>query len=130
MALDTLTSRISGSYINSDTNLPLMFRSTVLKNVANHVGTAGLNYYGYNLYNPNTVDVFLKMYNTLAAPTVGADTVTETIQVAAGCSVVLRGSDIMYRFTSGLWVAFTTGVSDVDNTAPTTGCLTQIFYKE
>lgn len=130
MPLDSSTNRIVPSYVNSAVNLPLTFRNGFLKNIPVQVGTGELNFYGYNLYNPNTVSVYLKTYDKATAPTVGADNVVEMFQVPAGGSVVLRGTDIMQHFSLGMWIAFTTGSSDVDNTAPASNCFAQIFYKQ
>lgn len=126
--MDVLTTRITGAYINSKVNLPLLGRWTGLKNVPLQIGSGALNFYGYNLYNANTVDIFLKLYDSSSPPTVGSDTVIETIHVPAGSSAVLKGVDIQHHFESGLWVAFTTGVADTDSGAPAVGSLCQIVY--
>lgn len=111
--------------------LPARFRNPALKNVPAQVGTPErINIFNYSIYNPNAVDCFLKMYDSVAAPTVGVTTPIcgTPIWIAANSQAVLYGTDVYAYCILGLWVAVTTSYLDTDNTAPATGLMVSINY--
>lgn len=102
-----------------------------LSNAPVLIGSVGQNdLYGYNIYNPNAVDVFVKFYNKATAPVVGTDIPFWILQVSTLGSVVLIGSDIICRFPLGMHVAAVTGYLDTDTTAPTTPLYALINYNQ
>jgi len=122
--------RVAKAYVHDNTNPPLIFRSTTVDEVPEQIGAdIGLNIYGYNIYNPNIVDVFVRLYSNSVSPTVGTTAIMETIQVPAGGSVVLKGTDILFTLASKGWVAATTGYLDTDIAAPALDLICEITYK-
>jgi hypothetical protein len=120
--------RTVAAYTTDALNTVIIYRNETLKATPVTVGSTP-NLYGYNCYNPNTVDVFLKFFNYPITPPVGAVPVTYLVHVAAGQSVVLTGADLLFRFDIKLWMAVTTGPLATDFTAPANGLIVQIFYK-
>ncbi len=93
-------------------------------------GLQPLNFYGYNIINPNASDdVFVKLYDTPDVPVVGTDIPVWVIQVPKGGSVVLIGAEVIRNFENGLWLAAVTGYQDSDNTAPANDLLAFVHYK-
>jgi hypothetical protein len=126
--------RVAKAYVHDTTNKPILFRSTTVDEVPEQIPVVlfdvnGMNIYGYNIYNPNGVDVFVRIYDKATTPTVGTDTITETIQVPAGGSVVLKGTDVLFTITTKGWVAATTGYLDNNTTAPGLDLICEITYK-
>lgn len=123
--------RYSSAYVGDSSNVPLSFRSTTIDELPEQIGSAtGLNIYGYNFLNPNTIDAYVRIYSKSSSPTVGTDAITDTIQVPAGQSVVLKGADILYRIDSKSWIAATTGYLDTDTTSPVLDLICQVMYKQ
>jgi hypothetical protein len=110
--------RVIKSY-SDQTSDSVVTEKTDLNSTPLQLGTGAIYLYGYNLYNPNAVDVFLKIWNSSAAPTLGV-TVPDfgPFQIPALGSVVLMGTDIIYRASDGMWFAVTTAADDLDTGAP------------
>jgi len=82
--------------------------------------------YGYHIYNPNTTDVFVQMWDLASASvTVGSTAPTLCLWVAAGGALdALFAKPI--AFAVALTVAATTTAAG--STAPSTGLMTNLFY--
>lgn len=121
--------RTQRAFINDDTVRPNQYRNNNLLNTPQKVVDTllqGLNIFGYNFINPNSIDGFVKIYDGM--PTVGVDTPLSTIQVPANGSVVLKGADVLYGTTNDCWIAAVTGSADSNNTAPALGLIVEIVY--
>lgn len=123
-----LFKRIVAAFVNDGLNYPTTYRADGLI-VMDQVGGTNQTLYGWNLYNPNGVDVFLKFFNKATPPVLGTDLPALTVPVPSLDSVVLFGSDQMQYFNLGMWVAVTTGYDDLNTSAPVIGLLAQIQYK-
>ena len=85
----------------------------------------------WNLINPNTSGVFLKLYDaaTAGAVTVGTTAVKSTLFIpGSGTSVLANLENYQLGFQDGIVVAVTTGIADSDTTAPSTGAYVEIQY--
>lgn len=115
---------------------PLNVQKLRYQNLTNTIWFAkrgALTMVSYNIVNPNSVDVFVKLYdsNNDPAPVVGTTEPFETIQVAANGSVVLYDTLVgLYDFENGICAAVTTGIADSNTTVPSLFVLFQIGVKE
>ena len=129
MSADILTTRVIGSYLFTNLNQAHITRWTLSNRTPLLIGSSGpLTWYGYNLYNPNTYDVFLKAYN--GVPIVGSSNVILTIPIPAGSPVVLMGTDPIYHFDTSMYTAVTKFIDDTDDTAVSVGVMVQMFSKQ
>jgi hypothetical protein len=124
---DYLISRFAPVYVGTGDNAPLRFKANV-GIPGSLVSASPISFFGYNIYNPNSEDCFLKMYDN-EGPTVGVTSVTLMIHVPGLSSVVLIGTDVIYRFESALVIAATTAYNDGSNVAPAIDLYTFIFYR-
>jgi len=110
---------------------PSSFRSaTVDETAAQAVKASAGTLYGYNLYNPNTYSVFVKLYNTAAGSVaVGTTAVVQTIQIPAFGSVVIKQDKPIMNFSTAIAIAATKLYTDADTTAIATDVLAQVYYK-
>lgn len=115
----------------SATTAPTAFRATNLdETVSQAVKASAGNLYGWNFYNPNSYDVFVKFYNTAqGSTTVGTTAVVETIQVPSLGSVVIKEDTPIKSFSTAITVAATKLVADADTTAITADVFAHIYYK-
>lgn len=103
------------------------FRNTALSNTATSVKASSGNIYYYHVYNVNSADAFLQIYNVASGSvTVGTTTPDLTLSVPAGG--VLDGSldSSPYSFSTAITVAATTTITG--GTAPSTGLLVALGY--
>ena len=71
--------------------------------------------------------IFLKFYDSTAAPTVGTTTPTLTIPFGIGATLV--ATDLNVRFANGIWIACVTTVADAGSTAvDANDMVVNIFY--
>lgn len=128
--IDTDTGAISTA-LGVTATAPTSFRSaTVDETAAQAVKAAAGTLYGFNIYNPNAYDVFVKLYNTAAASVVVGTTATvQTIQVPAVGSVYVKQDQPIQAFATAIAVAATKLYADSDTTALDTDALVQLFYK-
>lgn len=99
--------------------------STNLKPVKQY----GANLKGGLLINTNAAARYVKLYESVDAPTVGTTTPAITIEVPASSQVPLTWSDGI-NFSETMWVATTTGVADSDTGAVGAGDLyVQLFVE-
>lgn len=117
--------------------LPLSFRNQNVGVTPVKVNTTatGVEVYGWRLINLNTGLVYLKLYDTVAAPTVGTTVPVAIIPIfASGVSEMELMSQNLNRyvprefFQNNFWIACTTGIADTDTTAPSTGLDVQMKY--
>ena len=91
------------------------------------VKTCGGLLKGWNILNTNAAARYVKLYDTMAPPTVGTDAPALTIQIPATSSDNLSTPD-GWKFDKGIYFATTTGVADSDTAAVGAGDLIiQIF---
>ena len=112
-------------------NAPSTVRFTDLDETPAQVVKASAgNVYGWNFYNPNAYDVFVKLYNTAAASvTVGTTAIVETIQVPSLGSVVIKESTPIKSFSTAIAIAATKLVADNDTTALDADVFAHVYYK-
>lgn len=103
------------------------YRNTALSATKQTVVAAATTLWGVNLINPNTVPVYLKLYNALVGDvTVGTTAPAMTIAVPAGDGVTpgiffaRPGSVAIRAFSTGLTAAVVTGLADSSTAAPAT----------
>ena len=110
---------------------PTVFRSTAVDETAGvAVKAAAGDVYGWNLYNPNTYDVFVKFYDTAqGSVVVGTTAIVETVQVPAQGSVVIKQDAPIHTFATAITIAATKLVADADATAITSDVFAQVYYK-
>lgn len=101
---------------------------TELRNVAVAVkGSAG-RVYGYHIFNPNTVDSFVKLYDVAqGSVTVGSTTSTALLWIPAGGALDTgAGLTIPLTFGTAITIAATTNITGGGN--PTLGLVSNIYY--
>jgi len=106
------------------------YREVALSSTALLVNTGSCVLVGWNLINPNTSNVYVKLYNSVSNPDpVMGDTPVRTLLVPASGTVFLSNEDkFQLNFPLGMWVVCVTGIADDDVAAPVTGCYTEILY--
>ncbi len=121
-----LIKRIAKAFVNDNTNIPLIFRDNAIVDTPVQISLlTTINIYGYNIYNPNTVDCFVRLYTDPA----GVATIFTTIHVPAQASVVLKGTDILFNVNTICWVAATSTYPDSSSVPPAAGLIVEITYK-
>jgi hypothetical protein len=112
------------------------YREPALSNLPQRVKCAFTRVYGWVLYNPNIVPVFLKLYNQLVSDVeVGTTEPALTLCIPPGTTdtpgIYIQNPDIVpfHDFSEALSVAVTTGLSDDSTTAPATPVHVHIKYK-
>lgn len=105
--------------------------ATVDHSAAKVVKASAGNLFGWNLYNPNTYDVYVKFYNTAAASVViGTTPVVKMIQVPSAGSVVETSSSLpLQAFTTAISMAATRLPATSDATAIASAVIAEISYK-
>lgn len=114
------------AFVNDNLNYPKTFKDNL---IANNIEDGPITLYGWNLYNPNSVDVFFKFFNSGIEPILGTAIPVLTIQIPATGSVVFFGSDQYMYFSLKMWVHVTTGYLDDSTEEPPLGVIAQIQYK-
>lgn len=104
------------------------FRNTGVTNTAVAVkASAGCLYY-YHVYNTNTSDVFLQIYDVASGSvTVGTTTPTYTLVVPAGGGILDSPFSAPMNFSTAITIAVTTTATG--GTAPSTALLVNMGYK-
>jgi hypothetical protein len=69
--------------------------------------------YGYSVYNANAAVRFVKLFNKASAPTLGTDVPTRTIGIPPGAQVAETFENGI-SFATGIAIATTTGIADLD----------------
>jgi hypothetical protein len=84
--------------------------------------------YGYHIYNPNSVDIYLQFYNVASASvTVGTTTPDKTLWIPAGGALDTgAGLTFPWNFSTAITIAPTTTITG--STTPSTGLLINIDY--
>jgi hypothetical protein len=103
------------------------YRNTALSATKQEIKAAAGDIYGWNLINPNTVDVYVKFYDSaVGGVTVGTTAPAFTLMVPAASTA---GSGLFFqdvlvmpqeRFTTGITIACVTGIADNSTAAPAT----------
>jgi hypothetical protein len=102
------------------------FKDTALSNSVSQVkGSAG-EVVGYHITNPNSSFAYVKFYDN-SGSTVGTTTPIATMGIPPETGATTE--HIPIEFTTAIEVAATTGQSDGDSTAPSTGLVANIFYR-
>ena len=75
---------------------------------------------GYSLLNNASTQRYVRIFDSVASPTMGTDTAKIVIALPAGAAGA--GANLSFdtpiAFAFGIWVSVTTGVSNTDNSAP------------
>lgn len=125
---DHLLKRVVPAYAKGKVNLPLIYKTESLTNVAVLIPNLNI-WYGYSIYNPNSYDVFFKIFDHDDVPIVGTTLPTLTFQVPATGSIVLLGTDILYGLSyEFFYMTVTTGYLGNNAVAPAINVLAQIWY--
>jgi hypothetical protein len=110
------------------------FRSLNLKGTPQQVkGTGGTssrgNLCGGFLTNESGVELYVKFYDSAAAPTVGTDTPVLTIPIPLLTTLPIQSvAPLGVYFANGIWVAATANIADSDTTDPADGdCIVNLF---
>lgn len=107
----------------------LLFRNENVIAKTSIKATTNARMYNYNLYNPNSVDVWVHFYNALIANvTVGTTVPVWSVYVPANGGTAEREFTVPLAFATGLSVATTTSLLSNVSTAPTTGALVEVGY--
>jgi len=129
----TIIKTDAGGAIQMDIEVvaPTVFRATDLDETpAQAVKAASGDVYGWNFYNPNAYDVFVKFYDTAqGSTTVGTTAVVETVQVPSLGSVVIKQDAPIHAFATAITIAATQLVADSDTTAIASDVFAQVYYK-
>jgi hypothetical protein len=85
----------------------------------------GRRLYGGYLFNVAATPRYLRFFDTLAAPTMGATSPVLVLPIPGEAKVGAGGVvpfqlplEFTAIFDNGLWISVTTGIADLDNTAP------------
>ena len=104
------------------------YRNAALQATKQAVSTAKTRLYGLHVYNPNSTDAFLQLYDALVANvTVGTTTPTATFWIPALSGLDDQTFTVPEEYNTALVVAATTTVGGSTN--PTTGLLVNLFYR-
>jgi hypothetical protein len=125
---DHLITRVAPAYANTKANIPIVFSDLVPSGVsANSFSLVPMALFGYNIYNPNTSNVYIKFWDQIN-PTIGVDFPIFTNHVPPDSSIVLLGTDLFYYFSTRMYFAVTAGYAPLDNTAVVSPVLCQFWY--
>jgi len=87
--------------------------------------------HGFTIVNPNTYDVWLKVYDKAIAPTLGTDATINKFQIPANGSLIIdTTAQVKNTTTLGLGVAVSKFYLDSDATAIVTNCELFLQYKK
>ena len=109
------------------------YRNTELGATVKVVSEMECCVYGFTIYNPNTVQVYVKLFDS-GDVTLGETEPSYVLNVPMGATdnngkLVLSPQDIPYRaFSNALSIACVTGLADDDDTPPTTPIYIELFY--
>lgn len=105
-----------------------IYNNTALSNTKQAVNASAGNLYGYHIYNPNTVVIYIQLWNIASASvTVGTTAPTAVLAVPAGGWADAPPNGPPITFATALTIAATTTATGL--TAPTTALLCNIWYK-
>ena len=106
------------------------YREVALSSTAAQVNSGFCTLVGWNLINPNTSNVYVKLYNTAAPPDpVMGDVPIRTLLIPASGTAFLSNEDkFQLQFNLGMYISCVTGIADDDVSAPGTGCYVEILY--
>ena len=110
------------------------YRQTSITNTltsSNVVASGFCTLVGWNLINPNTSNVYLKLYNAAAYTdvTVGTTIPVRTLLIPGSGTAFLSNEDkFQLNFNLGLVVAITSGMADNNTGAPSSGSYVEILY--
>jgi hypothetical protein len=99
--------------------------------IAQWVAGREVSLHGYQFVNPNTVPVYVKLFDAPnnTAVTVGATVPKRTYAVPAGGVLYTpRSNTPHYRFKDGIVAAATTAISFTNNTSPALGVYIEVDY--
>jgi hypothetical protein len=129
-----LLTRIAAAFVHDKFNKVFIVRDPNVLNTPVQIAPVeltsgtGLNLYGWVFLNPNASAVFVKVYDSVAAPTPGVTIPVLTLQIPGNGQVVFFGSDPI-PFTNDMYVSVTTGYADTDATAAGLGCILNLYVR-
>jgi len=106
--------------------LSVFRNNTNIGNTAQNISADPCAVYAWIIDNPNTVDVFVKLYNKVGA-TASDTPLFTSLRVPAGGTVV-GGAGIRIEFATALSIRATTERADNGTTSPSTAIDVTIFY--
>ena len=105
------------------------YRNVTLSNTPTQIVAGFSTLVGWNLINPNSSNVYLKLYNKASTPDVSSDTPERTLLVpGSGTSFLSNEDKFQLNFPLGMWALVVTGIADSNNTAPGSGLYTELLY--
>lgn len=105
-----------------------IYNNTALSSTKQAVNASAGNLYGYHIYNPNSVVIYVQLFNVASASvTVGSTAPTAVLAVPAGGWADAPPSGPPITFATALTIAATT--TSTGSTAPTTALLCNMWYK-
>jgi hypothetical protein len=116
--------------------MTIPFESAVLVNTPVRVKAGGGQIYGWHLLNLATTPRYVRLFDSLAAPTMGTTLASIVLGLPAnssagsGAGACMSFSDTWaFQFVNGIWVAVTAALPDNDNTAGSAGdVLVNLFW--
>jgi hypothetical protein len=128
--LTSNNSTVTTTPVVQSTSELTVFRSTSQNSTKAAVKASACKVYGWNIINPNTYAVYLKMYNiAVGGVTVGTSAVSKTLMIPAAGSVFLENNSIIqHNFSTALTIAITKLVADSDATVLDSNVIVEISY--
>lgn len=115
--------------------LPVGFRNQAVNITPIKVGTGSAMLLAWRLINQNVGQVYLKLYDSIAAPVIGTAVPVAIIPIFAGgvsetgLKSSLNAGFVPHEFFQNfMWIAATTGILDTDSTAPSVNIDVQLKY--
>ena len=91
-------------------------------------GAKAGQFYGHHLYNTAASVRFVRLFDKATAPIMGTDS-PKIVLAIPPASVVSIGPAAGKAFALGMWASVTTGIADLDNTAPAANdVLANLYY--
>ena len=109
----------------------LNFRNTALTNTASQIKATAGQTRGWNFINPNTVAVYVKFYDALAANVVvGTTAIVRTLAIPSGGAFFLEAQSVSQDdFATAISIACVTGLADNNTSAPAIAIHAAVRYK-
>jgi hypothetical protein len=105
-----------------------IYKNTALVATKQAANASAGNLYGYHIYNPNTVVIYVQFYNVASASvTVGTTAADMILAIPPGGWADAPSSGPPISFATAMTVAATTTATG--STAPSTGLLVNLWYK-
>lgn len=106
------------------------YRNVTLSNTAIEVASGFSTLVGWNLINPNSSNVYLKLFDRSTQPdAIDQDGLIRTLLIpGSGTSFLSNEDKFQLNFANGMWAWAVTGIADDNVTAPASGLYTELLY--